>query len=422
MLNAGPEERLDGLTLKGDGHDKPADLILTRDFVIRRMEAFQRHSKGPWSLVSWEPIEEFGQPFTVVDSNGHETRIVIALPNSNDDITVAWYWPFVKGKTLAQIADSAMEVTHAPGLTVAYWRDGKQYVESRGNRLPGSSEALTPSDRWPVQLNKMLLHLMTARLVESGKMGWDNRVQALLPQYKLPSWAQSMTLLELVKGNSKEHFVGSSEELPLRDTDDVRTFLSSAFASPGINYGFSNTDAVVLLAIVESAAGKPAAKTAQEAIFEPLQFTNTRFGPPDAGQFRSMWSKTDVTDLLALGGGQPLSASVPDLLKLGRVRLEELTGTSQFLTRESFANIEPAPTDFFMGEVWAWGRGWQEFKRPHGTWWQAYPGNCVVLGVLPAQNAVIAVALDTPADDTIDRAGPIFWRIAEHLCGWPRAR
>ncbi|MBO9663762.1 serine hydrolase domain-containing protein [Dokdonella sp.] len=106
--------------------------------------------------------------------------------------------------------DRAFEQTmaryHLPGLAVGVIEDGKVvYLRTGGETVAGSGRKITPRTLFKIASNSKAMTAATlARLVEAGKLAWDDPVVKHLPTFRMhDEWVgRNMTVRDLLIHNS----------------------------------------------------------------------------------------------------------------------------------------------------------------------------------------------------------------------------
>jgi CubicO group peptidase (beta-lactamase class C family) len=98
--------------------------------------------------------------------------------------------------------EQAMARYHLPGLAVGVIEDGRiAWRRTAGERVAGSGQAITPSTLFKIASNsKAMTASVLARLVDAGKLHWDDPVQRHLPAFRMadPWVTRHMTVADLL--------------------------------------------------------------------------------------------------------------------------------------------------------------------------------------------------------------------------------
>ena len=388
--------------------------------------------KPPWRITSFEPATKFQTRFKVRDATGDET-FVILTHQGDGSIETLHFWPYIQGSTLAQMAGSALSRTGSPGVALAFWKDGEEAVEVRGVRDKVSQDALRASDTWPCELNGSLIQLTTAKMVEAGDLRWDQRVTDLLGIYELPSTANGVRVSDLLERRVDKIDLARPVISPGKFDDNTKIgYIRAAFdphtqsrGQPS-EHAFS-PDNTILTAVIEEASRRPVEDMIATTVLEPLGMGAASFGKPDVRPTAGPPHPPVACKAPFLAKGRPFCVSLPELLKFGRLKLDEERRISHFLTLDSFSRLGRRTGVDWAGIHQEVDWGWISERKNSVTFWRysasrvdAGGETAVELLVLPEQNAVIAVAMIGENRYISDKVSPILWRIAERLCGFPK--
>jgi CubicO group peptidase (beta-lactamase class C family) len=98
--------------------------------------------------------------------------------------------------------EQAMARYHLPGLAVGVIEDGRiAWRRTAGERVAGSGQAITPRTLFKIASNsKAMTASVLARLVDAGKLHWDDPVQRHLPAFRMadPWVTRHMTVADLL--------------------------------------------------------------------------------------------------------------------------------------------------------------------------------------------------------------------------------
>lgn len=204
---------------------------------------------------------------------------------------------FVSADDLAQdLAANLLARTGAPGVAVAYHRDGAEGLAVAGVRALGSDTPIEPEDLWHLGSNtKSMTATLVARLAEAGDIGWDDTVGDVLGTVipEMDSAYQSVTIGQLLAHRSGlPANLGVFQVLPLvglaADRDlmaDRQRYARAALSqppesAPGTDYLYSNAGYIVVGAMLEATTGTPWETLIAREVFGPLGLASAGFGPP----------------------------------------------------------------------------------------------------------------------------------------------
>src|SRR5690606_15376662 len=102
--------------------------------------------------------------------------------------------------------EAAIERYDLPGLAVGGIEDGKVvYARGFGETVAGSGDAVTTGTLFKIASNsKAMTAAVLARLVQAGKLRWDDPVTRHLPDFAMhdPRTTREMTVADLLVHNS----------------------------------------------------------------------------------------------------------------------------------------------------------------------------------------------------------------------------
>lgn len=172
-------------------------------------------------------------------------------------------------------------------------------LASNGLRKKGSTSALSTEDKWHLgSVTKSMTATVIARLVQQGKMGWNQKLD-IIPQgteNRHKAW-ETVTLKHLL-----HHSSGAPSNFPLTlmFKDDpvtpqalararlaaIQKVLTSKPANlAGSTFEYSNVGYTIAAVMAEQATGKSWETLMQQELFSPLALHSAGFGPPqDSGK------------------------------------------------------------------------------------------------------------------------------------------
>jgi len=191
--------------------------------------------------------------------------------------------------------DQAMSAEGVPGAIVVIVKDGKViYLKGFGVKIYGKNDPVDKHTPFAIaSLTKNFTNTLIARLVDQGKLHWDDKVSKYLPDFQL--------------GNSK-----ISQELTIRDILSHRTGLPGfsgdtlnelGWSAPeivkgmkkiplegevGKTFTYQNILVGLMGEIIEKVTGKSLLQNYQEEIFQPAGLEETKFGDRNPPTF---WQK-----------------------------------------------------------------------------------------------------------------------------------
>jgi CubicO group peptidase (beta-lactamase class C family) len=183
----------------------------------------------------------------------------------------------------------------APGLIAAAQKRGRPAnVWVSGERELGSGMLVTQVDRWHIgSITKSMTATLVARLVESGRLSWDQTLESALGETapQMRAEYKGVTLRHLLS-----HRSGLPAHIPLpellrfsRDSVDARgerrAYAQTALAmtpegAPGAKFVYSHSGYVVAGLMIERELGVPWEVALERYIFQPLRLHSAGFGAP----------------------------------------------------------------------------------------------------------------------------------------------
>jgi serine beta-lactamase-like protein LACTB len=168
----------------------------------------------------------------------------------------------------------------APGLSIAIGRDGKiLWSEGFGFADVAARMPVTPQTRFRIgSVSKPLTAVGLMLLVEQGKIDLDVDIHQYVPDY--PDKGAPITTRELAGHLAGIRHYRGAEFLSNRHYDSVRAGLKifendPLLFTPGEKYFYSSYGFNLISMVMESAAHKNYLNYMQQAVFTPLQMTNT---------------------------------------------------------------------------------------------------------------------------------------------------
>ncbi len=168
-----------------------------------------------------------------------------------------------------------------PGASVVVIHDGKAvFTRAYGLAvLPERTPATTGTHYRLASLSKQFTAMAIMRLVEQGKLRYDDRVAEVLPGF--PAHASEVRIRHLLNHTSGiwdyEAFVPDTQSVQVKDRD-VLALLSRAERThfpPGTAVRYSNSGYALLALIVEQVSGMPFARFLHEQVFTQAGMRST---------------------------------------------------------------------------------------------------------------------------------------------------
>lgn len=248
-------------------------------------------------------------------------------------------------------------------------------VVASGVRKQGDSPAVTDADLIHLgSCTKALTAVMMARLVDQGKLTWDQPLETLAPllSKKISRDYSTVTLRQLlshrggVPANAKNWWLNSQNKDILR----VRTLIAidSLKQAPqhpvGTKYLYSNLGYMLASLMAAEVTKKSWEELMREHVFEPLQLTTAGFGPPGkkgeveqpwGHTFDGVWKPNQQDNSPALGPAGTVHLSGRDWAKFAQFFLRG--NNSDYLSATQFEQLSAVQGD-------SYALGWIVTERP----------------------------------------------------------
>lgn len=315
------------------------------------------------------------------------------------------------------IADSRSDADLV-GVGGLVMKDGEIIdIAVAGEKQKETGYLIEPGEVWHIgSITKSMTATMIARLVEKGRLDWDDTVEDILGTKGIHKDWRPVTFRELLTHTSgaKPNFsrwANIFQPKTLEDTlkgrrKHVRKVLKKKPEhAPGSAFQYSNVGYTIAGYLAQVKTEKSWEALMQEEVFGPLNMKSAGFGPPKPkdenpiawGHMRDtpMSPTGFIADNSPIGGpAGTLHMSLQDLAKYGQAHLSGLTEQYDYLSENSFRTLHTARLDnYAMG--WMEQEGSQTFGTPifwhngSNTMWFA------LLVVVPDENLVYALATNS---------------------------
>lgn len=343
-------------------------------------------------------------------------------------------WQSLLDKQISASREKAQVV----GLGAIIMRNGEVLaISTVGERVIGSGVNIAPDDKWHLgSITKSMTATTLARLVESGQLRWDLRLDEVFSESdKLNQEWRKVTFAQLLS-----HTSGAQRDLSmiatLHDPEEgtartqerekqVLKILSKAPKNPpGSEYAYSNVGYTIAGVVAEKITGKSWETLIREELFQPLSITSGGFGAPSTsaagvGQLRGhnhLLGRTTVAnaddELSSLTGpAGSIHMNLRDLMAYADNHLQGARGHDGIISASSYQLLHtPVMNNYAYGwnvskEV-SWSRSpvvWH--AGSNGMW-------CAVVALFPEINSAVAVT----ANDCNERNNTFdaIWELIEH--------
>jgi len=293
-----------------------------------------------------------------------------------------------------KIVDATVARYHLPGIAVGVIENGQVvYTRTVGETIAGSGQKITPQTLFKIASNsKAMTTALLGRLVDQGKLRWDDPVTKYLPQFRMndPWVTANMRVADLLTHSSGLPEGGGDLMLWPEPNAFTRADIihGLAFIKPGYSfrsqYQYDNLLYVVAGEVAAAAGGAPYETLMRREVFEPLHLDRCQVGA---------WNRDTVGDVATphrRDGGRnvpiPEAAAIPAI------------------TSAAAGGIRCDLTDML-----SWARNWLVPTTAQLKWLSP-----VQRGVLQAPHMLIPVSEQRRAwDNTHVMAYGYGWRMAD---------
>ncbi len=184
--------------------------------------------------------------------------------------------------------DAVVARYHLPGIAVGVIQDGKVvYTRTMGETVAGSGEKITSATLFKIASNSKAMTASTlARLVDAGKLHWDDPVTKYLPSFRMydPWVTRNMQVRDLLVHDSGLPEGGGDLMLWPEPNRFTRADILSGLGhiKPAYSfrsgYAYDNLLYVVAGEVAAAAAGTSYEQAVRQEVFEPLGLSRCRVG------------------------------------------------------------------------------------------------------------------------------------------------
>ncbi|MFT3791188.1 MAG: serine hydrolase [Rudaea sp.] len=168
-----------------------------------------------------------------------------------------------------------------PGMAVAVVRDGKTvFAKGYGVRSLDTGVAVDADTVFQLaSMSKSIGATVIAHQVGQGVVGWDTRVQKLMPAFKLSEWyaTNNVTIGDLYAHRSglPEHIADFLEDLGFDRAQMLDKLRYAPLAPFRTHYAYTNFGMTAAAEAVAIASGSDWATLSQQALYAPLGMSST---------------------------------------------------------------------------------------------------------------------------------------------------
>ena len=333
------------------------------------------------------------------------------------------------------LVDEVVARYHLPGIALGVIEDGKVvYVGTRGELATGSGQPVTSRSLFKIASNsKAMTASVLARLVDQGKLRWEDPVIKHLPSFRMhdPWVTQQMQVRDLLLHNSGLPEGGGDLMLWPEPNHFTRADILAGLAhiKPAYSfrsgYAYDNLLYVVAGEVAAAAGGASYETLVQREIFQPLGLSRCRVGawqrdevddvaqPHARKDGRNMVVKADTANVDALvsaaAGG--IRCSLDDMLAWAMNWLvpdaAQLAWLSPEQRRAAWVPRTPMPISerrraWDGTRVYGYGHGWR-IADVDGVYTVSHTGTLSgmysVMTLLPDRKSGFVVLINGDADD-----------------------
>jgi CubicO group peptidase (beta-lactamase class C family) len=196
--------------------------------------------------------------------------------------------PKAETAALDRIVDATVARYHLPGIAVGVIENGEVvYVRTVGETVAGSGQKITPQTLFKIASNsKAMTTALLGRLVDQGKLRWDEPVTKYLPQFRMndPWVTANMRVADLLTHSSGLPEGGGDLMLWPEPNAFTRTDIihGLAFIKPSYSfrsqYQYDNLLYVVAGEVAAAAGGASYETLMHREVFEPLGLSRCQVG------------------------------------------------------------------------------------------------------------------------------------------------
>lgn len=296
--------------------------------------------------------------------------------------------------------DAQKDFDNLPGITAAVIDDqeliwsGAFGLSNREKNLEAQVSTICSI----CSISKLFTSVAIMKLYDEGKLRLDDRVDDLLPAYKLEQkYPESgpitiRSLLTHSSGLPREaaypYWTGPDFPFPTKEQIDSKLSDQETLYPASTYFQYSNLGLTLLGEIVEEISGVPYEEYVKTNILEPLELSDTRPEMPEQlyGQQLAIGyssikrnGEREKMQFFNANGITPAAGFTSNVEDLGKfaswqLRLRDTTDTEI---------LKPSTIKYMQNVHWTdpdwkrtWGLGFAVFKGPDGSTWVGHGGSC----------------------------------------------
>jgi len=259
---------------------------------------------------------------------------------------------------LHALTEAIRSDNNAPAMAVAVLHDGKIEATASGIREVGKTDEVQADEPFSIgSIGKPLCSTIIGKLIEMGKLRWDETLAEALPNMPMKDGYRKVTIEQVLhhRGGIPEDpgmrrpevqriVNGATDPVKIRDNYVKDVLSRDPIGKPNEKFAYSNGGYAVLGHIAETIMKKPYESLVKEMIFQPLGMTHsyTSQDPLPAARPsghvkddpKSDWQPVNMNGPIEYmfapaGGGMYCSAA--DLVKFGEMHMNGLNGADGLL-------------------------------------------------------------------------------------------
>jgi len=324
------------------------------------------------------------------------------------------------------MAVELFEKSKAPGAAIAIVKNGRiVYIKGLGIKSAESGDPIDIHTAFRIaSVSKTFAGVLTSKLVNQGKLDWEDPVQKYVPDFQLqnPDYASLMKIKHILSQSTGlvQHAYTNYIEIG-KDYDFMFKSLKEVqlIAPPGKVFTYQNLVFSTIEPVIKAATGFDYTELIKREIFEPLNMTDASidYASMMANENKAVplmprktgWKDSKIQDsyyVVASAGG--VNASISDMANY----MIALTGhRPQVISEKMLQDVftPQIPTDIH----WRYFSKWKDYKKSfYGLGWRVvenanstieYHGGYVngyrsQLAVNKADDIAICVLTNSPSD------------------------
>jgi CubicO group peptidase (beta-lactamase class C family) len=323
---------------------------------------------------------------------------------------------FSNWNSLPELADEITQKMHVPAMGLAVIHDGKLEVATEGIRKLGKPEAVGPDEVWSIgSIGKSICSSVIGRLIELGKLRWDETLGEALSGLTMDPGYRSVTLEQVM-----HHRGGIPRDSDFTDEDidaivgtataptDIRSRYARyvlrrpPIAKPGAEFNYSNAGYGLLSVIAERAMGRSYEELVHEFVFKPLDLKQSYTDSDKLPSARPSGHLSGPNGLypadiegamkaMLAGAGVGVFMSVGDLALYGAAHMAGMQGKDGFLKATTIERLHKGIPEIPGGRPYACG--WTQSQIPRLQEWDGHNGSDGTmrseLAIFPKANLVV---------------------------------